>query len=113
MIDVYQYWIDTYGVDGFRIDTTKHVNLEFWQKFGPDILTAAQTAGIQDFFAFGEVYDQAFGSSFMSEFSTKGKLQSTIDFGFQLADRAFRLAKRGHGWPERLLCQRRLLHRRR
>ncbi len=45
--------------------------------------------GSQDFFAFGEVYDQAFGSSFMSEFSTKGKLQSTIDFGFQLADRAF------------------------
>ena len=89
MIDIYQYWIDNYGVDGFRIDTTKHVNMEFWQKFGPDILAAAETAGIQDFFAFGEVFDQAFGSSFMSEFSTKGKLQSTIDFGFQLADRAF------------------------
>ena len=89
MIDIYKYWIDNYGVDGFRIDTTKHVNMEFWQKFGPDILAAAQTDGIQDFFAFGEVYDQAFGSSFMSEFSTKGKLQSTIDFGFQLADRAF------------------------
>ena len=76
-------------MDGFRIDTTKHVNMEFWQKFGPDILAAAQADGIGDFFAFGEVYDQVFGSSFMSEFSTKGKLQSTIDFGFQLADRAF------------------------
>jgi pullulanase-type alpha-1,6-glucosidase len=89
MIDIYQYWIENYGVDGFRIDTTKHVNMEFWQEFGPDILTAAQAAGIEDFFAFGEVYDQVFGSSFVSEFSTRGKLQSTIDFGFQMADRAF------------------------
>ena len=89
MIDIYRYWIETYGVDGFRIDTTKHVNLEFWQKFGPDILAAAQTAGIADFFAFGEVFDQQFGPSFMSEFSTKGDLQSTIDFAFQLAARDF------------------------
>ena len=88
MIDIYSYWIAK-GVDGFRIDTTKHVNIEFWQKFGPDILAAAQTEGIADFFAFGEVYDQAFGSTFMSEFTTKGKLQSTIDFYFQLKAREF------------------------
>jgi hypothetical protein len=65
-----------------------NVNMEFWQ-IGPDILAAAQAAGIDDFFAFGEVYDQVFGSSFMSEFSIRGKLQSTIDFGFQMADRTF------------------------
>ena len=34
MIDIYQYWIDNYGVDGFRIDTTKHVNMEFWRNSG-------------------------------------------------------------------------------
>ena len=89
MIDIYKYWIDNYGVDGFRIDTTKHVNMEFWEKFGPDILAAAQADGIADFFAFGEVFDQVFGPAFMSEFSNKGKLQSTIDFAFQMADRAF------------------------
>jgi pullulanase-type alpha-1,6-glucosidase len=89
MIDIFKWWIETYDVDGFRIDTTKHVNMEFWQKFGPDILAAAEGDGIVDFFAFGEVYDQTFGPSFMSEFSTRGKLQSTIDFGFQLAARDF------------------------
>jgi len=89
MIDIFSGWIQTYGVDGFRIDTTKHVNMEFWQKFGPDILAAAQANGIADFFSFGEVFDQTFGPSFMSEFSTRGKLQSTIDFGFQLAARDF------------------------
>ena len=89
MIDIFSTWIQDFGVDGFRIDTTKHVNMEFWQKFGPDILAAADAAGISDFFAFGEVFDQTFGPSFMSEFSTRGKLQSTIDFGFQLAARDF------------------------
>ena len=89
MVDIYRYWIDEFGVDGFRIDTTKHVNMEFWQKWGPDILTAAHDAGIDHFFAFGEVFDQQFGPQFESEFSTKGKLQSTIDFAFQIAARDF------------------------
>jgi glycosidase len=89
MIDIYSFWIEEFGVDGFRIDTTKHVNMEFWQKFGPDILEAARDAGIDDFFAFGEVFDQQFGPPFMSEFSTRGELQSTIDFGFQVAARDF------------------------
>ncbi len=89
MVDIYSFWIDEFGVDGFRIDTTKHVNMEFWQKFGPDILAAAEARGIDDFFAFGEVFDQQFGPAFMSEFSTKGRLQSTIDFAFQLAARGF------------------------
>lgn len=89
MIEIYSSWIEEFGVDGFRIDTTKHVNMEFWQKFGPDILEAARDAGRDDFFAFGEVFDQQFGSPFMSEFSTEGDLQSTIDFGFQLAARSF------------------------
>ncbi|MEJ2558697.1 MAG: alpha-amylase family glycosyl hydrolase, partial [Anaerolineae bacterium] len=89
MIDIFTYWIEQFGVDGFRIDTTKHVNMEFWQKFGPDILAAAEAQGIEHFFAFGEVFDQQFGPSFLSEFSTRGKLQSTIDFAFQMAARDF------------------------
>ena len=89
MVDIFSSWIEEFGVDGFRIDTTKHVNLGFWQVFGPAMQAAASDAGNEDFFAFGEVFDQAFGSPFMSHFSTKGKLQSTIDFGFQLAARDF------------------------
>jgi glycosidase len=89
MVDIYSWWIEEFGVDGFRIDTTKHANLEFWQRFGPAILDAATARGIEHFFAFGEVFDQQFGPPFMSHFSTEGQLQSTIDFGFQLAAREF------------------------
>jgi hypothetical protein len=59
----------------------KHVNLEFWQKFIPDILGEAKAVGNDDFFAFGEVYDG--NPAVMSEYTTSGKLQATLDFGFQ------------------------------
>ena len=48
MIEIYSYWIEEFGVDGFRIDTTKHVNMEFWQAFGPAILDAAEDRGIEE-----------------------------------------------------------------
>jgi len=80
MGDIYKQWVD-FGIDGFRIDTVKHVNLEFWQKFIPDILGEAQRIKNDDFFAFGEVYDG--NPEAMSQFTTAGKLQATLDFGFQ------------------------------
>ncbi len=36
MEDIYKTWVD-FGIDGFRIDTVKHVNMEFWQ----DVLARA------------------------------------------------------------------------
>jgi glycosidase len=80
MGDIYKAWVD-FGVDGFRIDTVKHVNIEFWQKFIPEILGEADKVGNDDFFAFGEVYDG--NPAYMSQFTTAGKLQATLDFGFQ------------------------------
>ena len=44
MIDIYKYWAE-FGIDGFRIDTVKHVNIEFWQKFAPECWTRAQGGG--------------------------------------------------------------------
>lgn len=80
MGDIYKTWVD-FGIDGFRIDTVKHVNLEFWQKFIPDILGEAAKIKKKDFFAFGEVYDG--NPEVMSTYTTSGKLQATLDFGFQ------------------------------
>ncbi|GGB73315.1 alpha-1,6-glucosidase [Knoellia flava TL1] len=79
MGEIYKQWVD-FGIDGFRIDTVKHVNLEFWQKFMPDLLGHAAKKN-DDFFAFGEVYDG--NPAVMSEYTTRGKLQATLDFGFQ------------------------------
>jgi len=90
MIDVYKSWA-TMGIDGFRIDTVKHVNLEFWQKFSPAILKAAKDAGTSRFFMFGEVFDA--DARLMSPFTTKGKLQATLDFGFQQNATAFAQGK--------------------
>ncbi|MFN8098021.1 MAG: pullulanase-type alpha-1,6-glucosidase [Dermatophilaceae bacterium] len=77
---IYKTWVDL-GIDGFRIDTVKHVNLQFWQRFAPDVLAHAAAIGKTKFFMFGEVYDAA--AKFMSQYSTTGKLPATLDFGFQ------------------------------
>jgi alpha-amylase len=91
MIDIYETWIRDFGVDGFRIDTMKHVNDEFWQSFGPQILRYAREHGKREFFMFGEVFDTT--KSFTSHFTTTDPMQAVLDFPFQDAARTF--ASRG------------------
>jgi glycosidase len=87
MIDIYKTWIREMGIDGFRIDTMKHVNDEFWQKFGPEVLAYARSQGKREFFMFGEVFDTT--RPFTSQFTTRNKMQSVLDFPFQDAARNF------------------------
>jgi alpha-amylase len=87
MIDVYKTWIEEFGVDGFRIDTMKHVNDEFWQEFGPEVLDFARREGKREFFMFGEVFDTT--KSFTSHFTTTDRMQAVLDFPFQDAARKF------------------------
>lgn len=87
MKDIYKTWIGDFGVDGFRIDTMKHVNDEFWQDFGPDVLNYAHEQGKDEFFMFGEVFDTT--KSFTSQFTTRSKMQAVLDFPFQEAARSF------------------------
>lgn len=87
MIDIYRHWIEVYGVDGFRIGTTRHVNIEFWHAFAPAMQQAAKDKGIEHFIAFGEVADGR--PEVLSYFTTQAQLRSVLDFGFQKAARAF------------------------
>ncbi len=80
MQEIYKTWVDL-GIDGFRIDTVKHVNLGFWQEFSPALMNHASSIGNEDFFMFGEVYDG--NPAYLSTFSTAGRLPATLDFGFQ------------------------------
>ncbi|MDT4940653.1 MAG: hypothetical protein QOJ34_742, partial [Pseudonocardiales bacterium] len=80
MEDIYRAWVDL-GIDGFRIDTAKHVNTEFWQQFSPAMLDEAHSIGTSKFFMFGEVFDA--DPAFQSIYSTTAKLPATLDFGFQ------------------------------
>jgi alpha-amylase len=91
MIDIYKTWIADFGVDGFRIDTMKHVDDAFWQRFGPEILQFARDHGKREFFMFGEVFDAT--RSFTSQFTTRDRMQAVLDFPFQEAARGF--ASRG------------------
>jgi pullulanase-type alpha-1,6-glucosidase len=87
MIDIYETWVTNVGIDGFRIDTAKHVNLEFWQAFSPALQAHAASLGNDDFFMFGEVFDS--NPAFMSTYTTEGGLQATLDFGFQSRAQGF------------------------
>ena len=90
MAEIYKAWVD-FGIDGFRIDTVKHVNMEFWQAFSPAILKHAKEIGNDDFFMFGEVFDGS--PAFQSQYTTKGTLPATLDFGFQGAAVGFAQGK--------------------
>ena len=87
MIDIYKTWIGDLAIDGFRIDTMKHVNDEFWQKFGPEVLAYAKSQGKKEFFMFGEVFDLS--RPFTSTFTTRNEMQAVLDFPFQDAARNF------------------------
>jgi alpha-amylase len=87
MIDIYKTWIREMGIDGFRIDTMKHVDDKFWQKFGPEVLAYARSQGKREFFMFGEVFDTT--RPFTSQFTTRNKMQAVLDFPFQDAARNF------------------------
>ncbi len=88
-IDVYSRWVREFGIDGYRIDTVKHVNLEFWQAFAPAVREAAHKAGRPGFFMFGEVGNPTGDAALMSEFATTGTLEASLDFGFYVSARDF------------------------
>ena len=77
-MQIYRKWIDDYGIDGYRIDTTRHVNGEFWQAFNDGILDYARANGKPEFFMFGEaaVEDEVE----LSMYTTRDKYQSVLDF---------------------------------
>ena len=66
----------------------KHVNDEFWQEFGPEVLEYARERGKSEFFMFGEVFDTE-SKPYTSRFTTTNKMQSVLDFPFQQQARNF------------------------
>ncbi|HEX5621198.1 MAG TPA: alpha-amylase family glycosyl hydrolase, partial [Solirubrobacteraceae bacterium] len=84
MIDIYKFWIREFRVDGFRMDTMKHVDDAFWQKFAPEIERYARTQGIRDFYMFGEVAED-FDVGITSHYPIHDDVQGVLDFLFQMS----------------------------
>jgi glycosidase len=84
-IDIYSDWIDKYGVDGFRIDTARHVNPEFWQSFVPAMLARAKAKGIPNFHIFGEVATSDIDVALLAKHTRVDKLPTVLDFAFARA----------------------------
>jgi neopullulanase len=86
-IDIYGDWIDRHGVDGFRIDTARHVNVEFWQAFAPAMLARARARGIPNFHIFGEVASSDIDPALLARYTREAKLPAVLDFAFAAAVR--------------------------
>ncbi|HEY9134048.1 MAG TPA: alpha-amylase family glycosyl hydrolase [Dyella sp.] len=82
-IEIYGKWIDDYGIDGFRIDTARHVNPEFWQAFVPAMLARAKAKGIPNFHIFGEVME--FEPGELARSTRIAGLPAVNDFALQSA----------------------------
>jgi neopullulanase len=81
-IDIFGDWIERFGIDGFRIDTARHVNPEFWQAFVPAMLSRARASGIPNFHIFGEVAAEGVDVAQLARHTRVDKLPSVLDFGF-------------------------------
>ncbi len=84
-IDIYGSWIDRYHVDGFRIDTARHVNPDFWQAFVPAMLARARAVGIPNFHIFGEVAISTLEPGLLAVHTRVDGLPAVLDFATQRA----------------------------
>ncbi|MEW2301930.1 pullulanase-type alpha-1,6-glucosidase [Streptomyces sp. NPDC006655] len=87
MEKIYERWVKDFAIDGFRIDTVKNVDMEFWTQWATALDTYAAAHGRKNFFMFGETYSA--DTSVTSPYVTQGRLDATLDFPFQDAARSY------------------------
>ena len=78
LYQVYADWIDSLDLDGFRIDTVKHVEHGFWQDFCPRIRRHTQEIGKERFLMFGEVFGS--GIEKIASYSYNNELDTLFNF---------------------------------
>jgi glycosidase len=87
LAQIYASWITRFKVDGFRVDTAKHVNAAFFKLWVPKVRAAAASIGVKDFPIFGEVtLNDAVD---LSAFVRDRGLPQVLDFPFQQVAAAY------------------------
>ena len=79
--EIYSSWIERFGFVGFRVDTARHVDNDFFKNWGPIIKNQAEASGIRDFTIFGEVWEQ--NPIELIRYVRENKLETLLDFPFQ------------------------------
>ena len=95
LVDVFAGWITRYRIDGFRIDTARHVERGFFVDWVPRILAAARAAGVPDFQLFGEAFIT--NAVELSEYVRDRGLPNVLDFPMQDALARFAGGNAGAG----------------
>jgi alpha-amylase len=78
MVEAYARWVELTDLDGFRIDTLKHVEHEFWADFAPRIRARMAMRGKQRFFMFGEAFDG--DDRLIGSYTRPGEMDSVVYF---------------------------------
>jgi len=84
---VYGQWIKEYGFVGFRVDTARHVDDNFFKNWSPQINAQAASVGINNFTTFGEVWDV--NPINLMNYVRRNKIQTVLDFPFQRTSTEF------------------------
>ena len=105
MIEIFGQWIDDYGIDGYRIDTAKHVNPEFWQAFVPAIMKRAEAKGIKHFHIFGEIAYEEPSATIAAQVMAESGLPYALDMGFAKAAQLVASGKAGPRLMAEFLAQ--------
>jgi glycosidase len=90
LIRVFQHWITQTNIDGYRIDTVKHVEHTFWSAFNGAMREHAAAGGKDNFLQFGEVFDG--DDALLGSYTFDGELDSVFAFShkFQVFDDVFK-----------------------
>lgn len=78
MVDAYVRWVLMTDIDGFRIDTLKHVEDGFWDFFAPEVRRRLSDSGKDNFFMFGEAFDG--DDELIGSYTKPGRLDSVFYF---------------------------------
>lgn len=82
LIDSFTRWVLETDLDGFRIDTLKHVEHDFWREFSRDVRTRLSAKGKNKFLMFGEAFvGPSQGDDLLEgSYTKKGMLDSVFYF---------------------------------
>ena len=113
LIDKYTRWVELVDLDGFRIDTVKHVEHDFWTEFATKVRQRLKAQGKNRFLMFGEAFDG--NDQLLGSYTAPGMLDGVFYFSqhYQVFRDIFMsasdpAAQRGTDQIEKLWKQRRV-----